>query len=109
MSRRKLLLVLGAVSVAVVCLFPVSESTFEFDGVNLRLRGCSRYRAWLVGVVLWERCSPPEDHPTAARLRELGVLSPVREEASRWLLIKGFTAGVRGWIGQGREYVRALG
>jgi hypothetical protein len=108
MKRRKLFLLLGAVAV-VGCFFPKSEYTFEFDGVNLRLRDCSRYRSWLFGFVLWESCSPPVEHPTSARLRELGVLEPIREESSRWLLIKGFTPGVRGWIGPGREYVRALG
>jgi hypothetical protein len=109
MKRQKRFLILGAVVLAAVCLFPKWESTFEFDGVNLRLRDCSRCRSWLFGFVLWENCSPPHEHPTAVRLRELGVLGPVREQDSQWLLIKGFTSGVRGWVGGGREYVRTLG
>lgn len=108
MKRRGLLLG-TTLAVLVFCLFPKSEDTFEFDGVNLRLRECSRSRFRLFGIVLWERCSPPQDHPTAVRLRELGVLSPIAEADSQWLLIKGFTSGVRGWIGPGREYVRSLG
>ena len=97
MKRRRLLVVLGAVVLAGACLFPKSEYTFEFDAANLRLRECSRYRSWVFGFVLWERCSPPADHPTAARLREIGVLPPVAESESRWVLIKGFTSGERGW------------
>lgn len=109
MKRRRLRAVIAVVGLASVCLFPKSESTFEFDAVNLRLRDCSRYRSWLFGFVLWERCRPPTDHPTAARLRELGVLPPVSEADSRWTLIKGFTSGVRGWKGAGSVFVRALG
>jgi hypothetical protein len=109
MKQRRLFLILGTVGLAIVFLFPKSEYTFEFDGVNLRLRDCTRYRSWLLGFVLWEQCSPPHDHPTAIRLRELEVLGPVREQDAQWLLIKGFTSGVRGWIGPGRDYVRAMG
>src|SRR4051812_10147063 len=100
--KRRRLLVLAIVGAAALCLFPKPESTSEFDGVNLRLRGCSRTRSWLLGFVMREQCSEPWDHPTAGRLRELGVLAPVREEDSRWLIIKGFTPGVRGWIGPGK-------
>jgi hypothetical protein len=95
--------------VAGVCLFPQSENTLEFDSVNLRLRECSRSRSRLLGFALSERCSPPSDHPTAARLRELGVVAPVSEGDARWVLIKGFKSGVRGWKGAGSEYLRALG
>jgi hypothetical protein len=108
MKRRRLLIVITG-GLAAVCLLPKSEFTFEFDGVNLRLRECFRYRSWLFGFVLWERCGSPTDHPTAARLRELGVLPPMVEADSRWLLIKGFTSEVRGWKGAGSYFVRALG
>lgn len=109
MKRRKRIVVLTLLVAIAFCLFPKSEETFEFDGVNLRLRECSRSRSRLLGFVFWEHCSQPWDHPTAVRLRELGMIPPVREEDSRWLLIKGFTTGVRGWMGAGREYVRGIG
>src|SRR5262245_48144476 len=109
MKRQMLILKVALAGVLVACVFPKSEETFEFDCVNLRLRECSRCRSRLLGFVLWENCSQPWEHPTAARLREIGMIPAVREEDSRWLLIKGFTTGVRGWIGAGREYVRGLG
>lgn len=95
--------------VGAAVLFPITEYTSEFDGFNLRTRSCVRYRAMILQFVLYEHCSEPEDHPTAARLRQLGVLAPVNAEKSQWLLIKGFTAGIRGWHGQGKTYLRALG
>jgi hypothetical protein len=108
-SKRRRLLIFAAVSLATVCLFPKSEYTIELDGVNLRMRECSRYRSWLLGIQLWERCGVAWDHPTAARLRELGALAPVSEDDAHWVLVKGFTSGVRGWTGPGRHYVVALG
>src|SRR5262245_21973908 len=108
MKRRQRFVALAAVGLAVLCLVPKSEDTFEFDGANYRLRECSRARSWLFGFVLWERCSSPADHPTAVRLRELGVIPSVSEADSRWLLIKGFTWGARGWKGVGSSYVRVL-
>lgn len=108
-TRRKRLIVGVAVAVVVVCLFPVEESTHEFDAVNFRLRACKRARAFSFGFVMWERCGPVAHHPTAARLRELGVIGPVNEPASRWVLIKGRRPGVRGWHGEGKTYLRALG
>ena len=109
MTRRKTLLAGAAVVLVVVCLFPVQESTYEFDAVNFRLRVCERARAFAFGFVMWERCGPVADHPTAARLRELGVIGPVNEPATRWVLIKGRRPGVRGWHGEGKTYLRALG
>ena len=109
MQRRRLLLLLGPIVLVSVCLFPQSESTFEFDAANLRLRECSRSRSWMLGFAFSERCSPTSDHPTAARLRELGVIPAVIEADARWVLIKGFKPGVRGWKGAGSEYLRALG
>jgi hypothetical protein len=106
-KRPKLLLLF--VGIGIVCLIPKEEYTFEFDGVNLQLRDCSRYRSWLWGFVIWERCSAPQEHPTAVRLRQLGALGPNRSEDERWLLMSGFKPGVRGWRGPGRDYVRALG
>lgn len=108
MRRRRSLFITTAVLMVLV-LFPLHEYTFEFDEVNLRLRECSRYRSWVMGIVVWERCSPPADHPTATRLRELGVLPPVKEGEAKWVLNKGFTPGVRGWVGPGKWSVRALG
>ena len=108
-ARRTAFLVAGVVAVAaVVALFPLRESTYEFDAVNLRLRACSRYRSGLTGIVLRERCKPARDYPTAARL-QIGVLPSVNERESRWVLIKGFKPGVRAWRGTGREYLRVLG
>ena len=109
MRRRRLHWFIAVVALATVCLVPKSESTFEFDGVNLRLRECSRSRSWLLGFVMWEKCGRPADHPTAVRLRELGVVPPVSEAESRWLLIKGFTSGERGYKGAGSSFVRAVG
>lgn len=108
MTRPWLLLLVMIAALAIV-LFPRPEETYEFDGANYRLRACSRYCSFLLGFTIWERCSAARDHPTAVRLRELGVLPPVNEADTRWLLIKGFTWGVRGWIGPGREYLRVLG
>ena len=88
---------------------PVSEQTYEFDAGNFRLRYCERWRAWLFGTVLRERCGPPSDHPVAVRLRELGALENASETRTRWVLIKGRKPGVRGWSGEGKEYIRALG
>ncbi|REK18346.1 MAG: hypothetical protein DWQ37_04320 [Planctomycetota bacterium] len=79
-----------------------AEQRYEFDIVNLRLRYCE-------GNIYSERCSKPVDHPTAERLRELGILGPVSEEQARWELTKGFKSGVRGWSGAGRDYVKGLG
>lgn len=110
MTRRKALAVAGVtIGVALVCLCPVEESTYEFDAVNFRLRACKRARALAFGFVLWERCGPVADHPTAARLRELGVVGPVKKTRTRWVLIKGFKPGVRGWHGDGKRCLRALG
>lgn len=110
MTRRKALAIAGmAIGVAIVCFFPVQESTYEFDAVNFRLRACKRARAFAFGFVLWERCAPVADHPTAARLRELGAVGPLNEPATRWVLIKGSKPGVRGWHGEGKRYLRALG
>jgi hypothetical protein len=97
------------VGLAVVVLFPKAETTFEFDAVNLRDRVCKRQRSWLLDFVFYDRFDPPRDHPTAVRLRELGVLPAVREQEARWVLIKGFTSGVKGWKGNGRHYLDALG
>lgn len=109
MRRRKVHSILGAIGLVVVCLFPKPESTIELDCVNLRIRECSRYRSWLLGFVLRETCTAPWEHPTAVRLRELGVLAPVRDEHAQWAMIKGFKVGVRGWYGAGHDYLYALG
>ncbi|HEX3658259.1 MAG TPA: hypothetical protein VHV55_20895 [Pirellulales bacterium] len=106
---RKSLLVIAIVAVVGACFIPTSEYTFEFDGVNLRMRECVRTRSWLFGFLLSERCSPPQEHPTAVRLRELAVLAPVQDAESQWLLVKGFRSGWRGWKGDGALYVRYLG
>ena len=107
--RHAWILVVCLAVLAVICLFPVSESTYEFDGFNLRTRSCRRTRCWLPGWVVRERCSPPADHSTAVRLRGLGVLTPVSERDANWVLIKGFKPGVRGWSGPGREFLQVLG
>lgn len=110
MKRSRLLLVLGAVGLAVGCLFPESEYALEFDSANLRLQNSTRYRSRLFGFVLWERYSLPEEHPTGARLRTLGVLPPIREEESRWILIKQFTSGGRrSSKGTGSYFLESLG
>jgi hypothetical protein len=109
MIQRRLVVILALAGVAAICLFPQSEQTFEFDAANLRLRDCSRYRSLILRFALWERCGPPKDHPTAIRLRELGMISAVRETEARWTLIKGFTFSVRGWKGAGSDFLRALG
>jgi hypothetical protein len=109
MKRRRLIVIVGAIGLVVVCAFPKYEFTFEFDSVNLRLRDCARYRSWLLGFTLWQSCSPPDSHPTATRLRELGVLPEIDEQDSQWVLIKGFKSGVRGWKGRGSYILQALG
>lgn len=83
------------------------EQRYEFDLFNLRTRYCE-------SSLFRERCSEPIDHPTAKRLRELGVLPPVSEEDAQWELNSGFKHRklleiVRGWRGPGRDYIRALG
>lgn len=85
------------------------EVTYEFDCLNLRLRYCERTRLSLFDVVLSEKCSTPKDHAVATKLRELGILEPVDERESRWELVAGFKPGVRGWRGNGRMCIRALG
>jgi hypothetical protein len=99
----------AVVGFAIATFVPISESTFEFDGVNLRSRECFRNRSWLFHFVLSEQCSEPQDHAAALRLRELGVLGPILEKESHWLLIQGYKTGVRRWRGPGRDYVRNLG
>src|SRR5213082_1765112 len=64
---------------------------------------------WLFGFIIREQCSEPQEHATAARLRELGTLALIIEEACHWLLMMGRKPNVRGWIGPGRNYVRSLG
>jgi hypothetical protein len=110
--NRRTIVVVGvllAATVAAVIVYPIRESTYEFDAVNLRSRACLRYRSALLGFVLRERCGGVTEHPTATRLRELGVLSPVNESAAHWVLIKGFKPGVSGWSGTGKEYLGYLG
>jgi hypothetical protein len=110
MKRRRVWFLVAVVVVAAgVVLYPRHESTYEFDGVNLRLRSCSRYRSWVLGVALFERAEGEADHPTAGRLRALGVLPKADEARARWVLIKGFKPGVSGWKGAGADYLRALG
>jgi hypothetical protein len=113
MKTKKLMLaglvVLVIADLSIACIVTVSEFTFEFDGVNLRLRECSRTRSWLFGFIIKEQCCEPQEHATASRLRELGILAPIVEEDSQWLLIRGHKPNVRGWIGPGRNYVRGLG
>src|SRR5262245_36020266 len=89
--------------------FSYGESTFEFDCVNFRVRYCERTRTRLFDWVLSERCSEPEEHAVGQRLRELGVLEPVRPQAAEWILMSGFKPGVRGWRGPGRHFITALG
>lgn len=79
-----------------------AESRHEFDMVNLRTRFCK-------GNIYHERCSEPVEHAVGIRLRELGVLPPVSESEAHWDLIKGFKPGVRGWKGNGGDYLRRLG
>jgi len=109
MKRRLKVALLCPLGVVAAIFFPRDEYTFEFDTANLRVRECSRTRSWLFGFVMRERCGPAADLPVAVRLRELGVLPPVNEAEARWVLNKGFTAGVRGWKGVGWTYVIALG
>jgi hypothetical protein len=106
---RTLALYIALLVPAAAGLFPLTERTYEFDAGNFRLRYCERGRAWLFGVVVWERCEPPMDHPTAVRLRQLGGMDAPDEARARWVLIKGFRPGVRGWHGDGKEFLRGLG
>ena len=108
---RKFLVFLAGLGVLVFFVFVLSDSeaTYEFDIVNLRTRSCSRTHSLLFGILLRESCSAPKDHPTAVRLRELGVIGLVVEEESRWVLSRGFKAGVRGWQGPGGYYIWSLG
>jgi hypothetical protein len=67
-----------------------------------------RHLAFLVGPIK-EKCSEPEEHAVAGRLRDLGVFAPIREEDSRWEFMRGFKPGVRGWRGAAKEYIMELG
>ena len=107
--RARAWIILLVACTGIVCLWPINERRYEFDEVNLRLRYRSVTRSWLLPIVYNDRSSAPAEHATASRLREKHVLSPVNDEESRWVLIKGFRPGIRGWIGPGRLYVRVLG
>jgi hypothetical protein len=107
--RARFWIILLVACTSIVCLWPITERRFELDEVNLQLRYRSVTRSRLVPVVYHDRSSEPTEHATARRLRAMSVLPPVIQEQSRWVLIKGFRLGIRGWIGPGRLYIRVLG
>jgi hypothetical protein len=85
----------------------LTEITWEFDCINLRVPYCERIK--LDEKLLREVCDDPAEHEVAKHLRKLGVLGPIRENEAKWTLMSGLKPGVRGWRGPGRRYVQELG
>jgi hypothetical protein len=88
-----------------------TESFYEFDVVNFRLRYCERIVFYSTKIPFWSTCSEPTEHEVGSKLREMGILAPIREDETKWVFMRGFRSDsrVRGWRGDGTGYVRGLG